>query len=465
MALVLADRVLETCTSPGTGAVTLLGATTGYQPFSAGVGNGNSCYYCIADQGGANWEVGIGTYSSVGNTLTRTAPLSGSATTPVNFSSGTQNVFVTYPAEKSVNLDENGKLRADSNSYLDFNSTAPSVAAGRMWYNGTTGAWNLGMGGGNITQQVGEELYVYGEASGAISGNTLLQLIFKTGVDPTAQTLIFAPTTSGITDSNLILGVATEDIGAGAYGRISTFGIVHGINTTGATYSETWANGDVLWYNPTTGGITKTKPSAPNIKYQVGTVLVAAASGAFQIDLQQGSELGGTDSNVQFGTLSSGNLVQYNGTYWTNVAPSSLPVVTSFSAGTTGLTPNTATTGAVTLGGTLGIANGGTGQTSASAAFNALSPITTTGDLIVGNGSNSATRLGIGANNYVLTSNGTTASWQAPSGAVGPLVYNTTEVTSNITLAAGQNAFSVGPITIDSGVSVTVPSGQRWVVI
>lgn len=61
----------------------------------------------------------------------------------------------------------------------------------------------------------------------------------------------------------------------------------------------------------------------------------------------------------------------------------------------------------------LGILYGGTGQTTASAAFNALSPITSTGDLIIGNGTNSATRLAIGANNYVLTSNGTTATWAA----------------------------------------------------
>ena len=91
--------------------------------------------------------------------------------------------------------------------------------------------------------------------------------------------------------------------------------------------------------------------------------------------------------------------------------------VTSFSAGTTGLTPSTATTGAVTLSGTLTITNGGTGQTTASAAFNALSPITTTGDLIIGNGSNSATRLGIGTNGQVLTSNGTTATWAAGGGS------------------------------------------------
>ena len=82
-------------------------------------------------------------------------------------------------------------------------------------------------------------------------------------------------------------------------------------------------------------------------------------------------------------------------------------------------TLNQNTTGtAANVTGTVAIANGGTGQTTASAAFNALSPVTTTGDLILGNGTNSATRLGIGADTYVLTSNGTTASWALPSGGI-----------------------------------------------
>jgi hypothetical protein len=90
--------------------------------------------------------------------------------------------------------------------------------------------------------------------------------------------------------------------------------------------------------------------------------------------------------------------------------------VTTISFGTTGLTPSTATNGVVTVAGTLAVANGGTGQTTKSAAFNALSPITTTGDLIIGNGTNSATNLPIGTNGYVLTSNGTTATWAASGG-------------------------------------------------
>jgi len=105
--------------------------------------------------------------------------------------------------------------------------------------------------------------------------------------------------------------------------------------------------------------------------------------------------------------------------------------VTTISFGSTGLTPSTATSGAVTVAGTLAIANGGTGQTTAGAAFNALSPITTTGDLILGNGTNSATRLAIGANGYVLTSNGTTASWAASSGGVTTFSAGTTGLTPN----------------------------------
>jgi hypothetical protein len=84
---------------------------------------------------------------------------------------------------------------------------------------------------------------------------------------------------------------------------------------------------------------------------------------------------------------------------------------------------------AADLTGTVAIASGGTGQTTASAAFNALSPVTTTGDLIIGNGTNSATRLAIGANSYVLTSNGTTASWQAASGGVTTFSGGTTGLT------------------------------------
>ena len=102
MPLVVKDRVKETTTTTGTGTVTLAGASTGYQSFSV-IGNGNTTYYTIAGQTGSEWEVGIGTYTSSGTTLSRDTVLASSNSgSLVNFSAGTKDVFVTYPAGKSV---------------------------------------------------------------------------------------------------------------------------------------------------------------------------------------------------------------------------------------------------------------------------------------------------------------------------------------------------------------------------
>lgn len=112
MALVLADRVQETTTTTGTGSVTLAGAVTGFQSFAV-IGNGNTTFYTIADQGGANWEVGIGTYTASGTTLSRDTVLSSSnGGSLVSFTSGIKTVFVTYPSEKSVNLNAAGNVSA-----------------------------------------------------------------------------------------------------------------------------------------------------------------------------------------------------------------------------------------------------------------------------------------------------------------------------------------------------------------
>lgn len=106
MPLVVRDRVNETSTTTGTGTFTLAGAVTGFQTFSA-IGNGNTTYYAIVLQGGSQWEVGIGTYTSSGTTLSRTTVLSSSNSgSLVNFSAGTKNVFCNYPAGKAVYGDE-----------------------------------------------------------------------------------------------------------------------------------------------------------------------------------------------------------------------------------------------------------------------------------------------------------------------------------------------------------------------
>jgi hypothetical protein len=139
MALILADRVKETTTTTGTGTVTLLGASTGFQSFAV-IGNANTTYYTIAGQGTSEYEVGIGTYTSSGTTLARTTVLASSnANAAVNFSAGTKDVFVTYPAGKSVNLDASG------------NSTALGIPVSATLTNATglpisTGVSGLGTG-------------------------------------------------------------------------------------------------------------------------------------------------------------------------------------------------------------------------------------------------------------------------------------------------------------------------------
>jgi len=101
MALITADRVKAAANAPGTGTVTLL-PVTGFETFATAMVVGDTCYYTIADQSGANWEVGLGTYSAA-NTLTRTTIFeSSNANAIVNFASGTQDVFITYPAERAV---------------------------------------------------------------------------------------------------------------------------------------------------------------------------------------------------------------------------------------------------------------------------------------------------------------------------------------------------------------------------
>jgi hypothetical protein len=121
------------------------------------------------------------------------------------------------------------------------------------------------------------------------------------------------------------------------------------------------------------------------------------------------------------GSTTSGQYLRGNGT---DVVMSAIQAgdVPTLNQNTTGTASNVT--------GTVAIANGGTGQITASAGFNALSPITTTGDLILGNGANSATRLGIGANGYLLTSNGTTATWTAaPATGVTSFAGGTTGLT------------------------------------
>ena len=110
MALVINDRVKETSTTTGTGTLDLAGVVVGFVTFVAGIGNSNTTYYAIHEQGTANFEIGIGTVTdATPDTLARTTVLNNSlgTTAKINFS-GTLDVFCTMPASKSVYLDSTG---------------------------------------------------------------------------------------------------------------------------------------------------------------------------------------------------------------------------------------------------------------------------------------------------------------------------------------------------------------------
>jgi len=134
MALVVADRVKETTTTTGTGAITLAGAEVNFVAFSSVLSDGDTTYYAIVDDANQDFEVGLGTYATSGNTLTRTTVLASSnGGSAVNFSAGSKDVFINYPAGKSAYLD--------GSNQLVINGTAVTATAAELNYvDGVTSA-------------------------------------------------------------------------------------------------------------------------------------------------------------------------------------------------------------------------------------------------------------------------------------------------------------------------------------
>ena len=111
MALVVKDRVKETSTSTGTGAISLAGAQPNFRTFSSVLSNADTTYYAIIDNTNLAFEVGLGTYATSGNTITRTTVLSSSnSNSAVDFSAGTKDVLLTYPADKAVYEESDGSV-------------------------------------------------------------------------------------------------------------------------------------------------------------------------------------------------------------------------------------------------------------------------------------------------------------------------------------------------------------------
>ncbi len=214
-------------------------------------------------------------------------------------------------------------LQQDNLPWTIFDTTpesVPTTTGTVAWAGGTTLGIQMTA---NVLQRVGESQYFYIKADSTITKG---QLIMFTGAVGASGVIKGAPAT-GLTDGQYLMGVAAENIAANGFGLVTSFGNVRGWNTTGSPVGETWVDGDILYYNPSiAGGLTKTQPTAPNVKATIAVVVNAAPAGSGDVFVRvsTGSVLGGTDSNVQFGTLATNDLIQYNGTIWTNVTPASV---------------------------------------------------------------------------------------------------------------------------------------------
>jgi len=370
---------------PGTGGVQVPSGTTAQRLSVNGVVRYNTDTANFEFYQNGAWSVfgtGAGSVTNVSGTANQITVVNGTTTPTVSI---TSNPIIPGTASLTLPIGSSfARPATPVGGMLRYNSDLGVVEA----Y--TTSGWTtLGTGGGS------------GGVTAIATGTGLTGgPITTTGTIAIANTAVTAGTYGSSSNIPQIIINAQGQITSATNIAVSTGGTVTSVDVSGGTTGLTTSGGPITSSGTITlaGTLGATNGGTGQNTYTTGDILYASATNTL-------SKLSvGTNGFVL--TLAAGVPT------WA----ASTGGVTSFTTSLSGLTPATASTGAITLAGTLGISSGGTGQTSASAAFNALSPITTTGDLIIGNGTNSATRLGIGSNGYVLTSDGTTAAWQAATG-------------------------------------------------
>ena len=444
----------------------------------------------------------------------------------------------------AVVIDDNGNTSLNAVEFDITPATLPTAQGTLYWDNADSAqTLSLVMEGGNAIQQIGEEQYYRVKCSAAITEG---QTVMLTGTVGASGGLTAAPA-SGLTKATayLFMGVATESGALNDWIYITSFGLVRGINTTGG--AESWVDGQILYYDPAVaGGLTKTEPTAPAAKIQAAAVVHAASNGSIFIRPRIGIQLDDLN-DVESTGVATGDLLQYTaGGYWQHAAPSTITGIGSAinvtgtvaianggSGQTTAQLAMNAFAGAVTSGsylrgdgtnvvmatiqagdvptlnqnttgtasnvtGTVAIANGGTGQTTATAAFNALAPSQTSnsGKYLTTDGTNSSWAAIVSgasiSNDTSTTSNLYPLFAAATSGtpttiytsdpkylykpstgelqasavvASNGLVVNSNTVATSYSIPSGSSAMSAGPMSVSGGITVTIPSGSRWVVL
>lgn len=408
MALVLADRVLETTTTSGSGTISLAGASVGYQGFSTGVGNGNQTYYAIVAQSGTEWEVGIGIYTSVGDTLSRDTVLASSSSgAKVTFSAGTKQVFVTYPAGKSVFFGESGNISVSSGKITDL--ATPTVAADA------------------VNKQYVDDLVASG-------------ITYHTPVK------YEVPDTTGnlnATYNNGTAGVSATLTNAGTLAAFVPDGVTASISDRILIYNQTNAAQNGV-YTVTVVGNAST------------SWVLTRASDADTYALKSPNGLGEGDAFfITSGNTGAGETYVCNTTGTIVFGTTAINFVqvsaTQIYAGGNGISISGPT---ISLIAPVTVANGGTGLTTAP----------TDGQLLTGNGTGYSLNT-LKAGTGVSIANAPGSITISASSSTGPILESSIDITQNYSLTLNKNGLSVGPVTVDAGYAVTVPAGQRWLVV
>jgi len=367
MSLVLDDRVRETTTTTGTGTITLAGAVTGYQGFSV-IGDNNTTYYTIA--GTSEWEVGLGTYLS--GTLSRDTVLASSTGSKVMFASGSKDVFVTYPAQKSVNQDANNRV------LIPYTSGTTNV--GSLNVGNATAHTDSGVIAGFTAS---EPLYLYTSLQNTSASNTSYASYAVNDGGHTAYGELginnanYSYAAAGYPNNGFSTPLASfvESYGGplvlGSWDSQKISFIVEGsVNTTDAMTINT--NGSVAFNNQVgiAGQVLQSNAtSAPTwVTPSSGTVTSVTATSPV-------ASTGGTTPVISMPAATTSVNGYLTSTDWTTFNGKGSGTVTSVAAtvpsflSVTGSPITTTGTLAITLSGTaLPIANGGTGATTLAGA-------------------------------------------------------------------------------------------------